>query len=63
MGTVAVTTVTVAVAVTDVSATDVTVMMTMLLGVGTAGGALYTPVQTGWLLEGLVQVLEMKEPS
>jgi len=43
VGTVAVTTVTVADAVTDVSATDVAVMMTVL-GVGTGVGAVYTPV-------------------
>lgn len=47
MGVVAVTTVTVAVAVTDVSATDVAVMMTVLppcVEVGTEEGAVYTPV-------------------
>jgi hypothetical protein len=38
----AVTTVTVAVAVTEVSATDVAVMMTVL-GEGTVVGAVYTP--------------------
>ena len=49
MGVVAVTTVTVAVAVTDVSATDVAVMMTVLPPsalepLGTVEGAVYTPV-------------------
>jgi hypothetical protein len=47
VGVVAVTTVTVAVAVTDISATDVAVMMTVLppcVEVGTEGGAVYTPV-------------------
>lgn len=43
VGVVAVTTVTEAVAVTEVSATDVAVMMTVLLGVGTVAGAVYTP--------------------
>jgi len=43
VGVVAVTTLTDAVAVTDVSATDVAVMMTVL-GEGTAVGAVYTPV-------------------
>jgi hypothetical protein len=41
---VAVTTLTDAVAVTDVSATDVAVTMTVLLGQGTVEGAVYTPV-------------------
>ena len=44
VGVAAVTTVTVAVAVTEVSATEVAVMTTVLLGQGTAEGAVYTPV-------------------